>query len=341
MLRARGRPARLDGSAATAPGWPSAASSRNHRGPRRRAPRARRSPAGPAAARRWRCVPSASVARTSASAYRVKGARLVCHGGAGSRCRAWATWATSAWAASASPVSSVTAASVPAAPPIWTGKRRARRSSRASSTPWSHCAALSPKVMGTACWVSVRPAIRWSRCRSARSDERRHLTVEVGEDQPVRGTGAEHQRGVEHVLAGEPAVQPSGGRPRRVRRVARASAPRAVRRGCHSPRPSRRSRRGPALLTSPCSTSASTSGARPARWRAWNQTFSTSTIVSRKAPWSKAIAARSSPGQKRSAITPPGTARKTVSPSPWSRTSKRKPSSSGVATRVRPPVLGE
>ena len=43
--------------------------------------------------------------------------------------------------------------------------------SPASSTAASHCAALRPKVVGTACWVSVRPAMtvsRWVRARPAR-----------------------------------------------------------------------------------------------------------------------------------------------------------------------------
>ena len=42
------------------------------------------------------------------------------------------------------------------------------RSSYASRTPVSHCAALSPNVVGTACWVSVRATIGVSRWLSAR-----------------------------------------------------------------------------------------------------------------------------------------------------------------------------
>ena len=62
------------------------------------------------------------------------------------------------------PPSSTTAAWVPAAPPICTGKASRSRSSYASRTPASHCATLSPNVVGTACWVSVRATIGVSRC---------------------------------------------------------------------------------------------------------------------------------------------------------------------------------
>ena len=47
-------------------------------------------------------------------------------------------------------------------------RRRARRGRRSS-----HCAALSPKVMGTACWVRVRATIGVARCASTRPASRR------------------------------------------------------------------------------------------------------------------------------------------------------------------------
>ena len=66
--------------------------------------------------------------------------------------------------------SSTMAARVPAAPPIWIGKVRAVSPSYASRTPVSHWAALSPKVVGTACWVRVRPTMtvpRWATISAA------------------------------------------------------------------------------------------------------------------------------------------------------------------------------
>ena len=164
--RGPGRPGRRAGRAPTAPGSASAASSRSRRDRRLAVPPARAISGRAITSTSLATWPMASVARTSASAYRVRAARLVCQGTAFSSDSRRATSATRKRAASTSPASSVTAASVPAAPPICSGKCSARTSSRASSTPCSQLAALSPKVIGTACWVSVRPGITSSRWRS-------------------------------------------------------------------------------------------------------------------------------------------------------------------------------
>ena len=58
---------------------------------------------------------------------------------------------------------------VPAAPPTWTANaaRAVSTASAASRTPASQPDALSPKEIGTACCVRVRPAITVVRCSSA------------------------------------------------------------------------------------------------------------------------------------------------------------------------------
>ena len=86
-----------------------------------------------------------------------------------------------------------------------------RRSSRASSTPWSHCAALSPKVIGTACWVSVRPAIRSSRCRSARVARAATCRSRSASSCRVAARAPSTSAVSSDVLAGQAAVQPARG----------------------------------------------------------------------------------------------------------------------------------
>ena len=119
--------------------------------------------------------PQASVQPTAASPRRVTDERLVCHGVEAVRPRAVASSSESPVAAptgsSRSPASSTVAAMVPAAPPTCTGRTSADATSYESRTPVSQPAALSPNVVGTACWVRVRATIgvrRWSSTRSTR-----------------------------------------------------------------------------------------------------------------------------------------------------------------------------
>ena len=83
---------------------------------------------------------------------------------------------------------------------------------RASSSPASQPAALSPNVTGTACWSSVRPAIGVSRCARASSAAALRGGTEVLEQRLERPRGHEHRGGVEDVLAGRAAVDVLGGR---------------------------------------------------------------------------------------------------------------------------------
>ena len=119
-------------------------------------------------------TPRTSVAETRASPIRVTTARRVCQGSSSgsspsssaNRCP------TAAWSASGARWTS--RARVPAAPPACTGSRSATSATcrRASCTPVSHWAAFRPNVVGTACWVSVRPTMRvsrWVRARCARA----------------------------------------------------------------------------------------------------------------------------------------------------------------------------
>ena len=236
-----------------------------------------------------------------------------------------------------SPASSTTAARVPAAPPTAPGSAAPRRSSRASSTPCSHCAALSPKVVGTACWVSVRPAIGVVAVRSARRDERRDLRVELARAASATASRAQqHQRGVDDVLAGEAAVQPRAAAGVARRRAARAAARPAGRPGCRPPRRSARPRRRRASLTRPARSSRAVGGAMPAvdqRVRARPPRPRPSPRGRlRRSKWSPA---RSSPGQKRSVIRPPGSCEEdglALALEPDVEDEARR--SSGVATRV-------
>ena len=126
--------------------------------------RARRSRAGDRVSTSLAIRPQASVQPDQRVAEPGDGGRaVVCHGAAGARPRRWATCGDQrpGGCRRARP----TAARVPAAPPICTGKverRRGRRTRRARRSATG--AALSPNVVGTACWVSVRATIgvpRW------------------------------------------------------------------------------------------------------------------------------------------------------------------------------------
>ena len=219
--------------------------------------------------------------------------------------------ATRNCAASASPASSTDARPAcrrhrrPAA-----GSAGPRRSSRASSTPWSHWAALSPKVIGTACWVSVRPAITSSRCRSARRASAVDLRVELREHAGRRRRAAHStsavsstswlvrprcsQRAASGLVSREPLAQQ--------RRA-------AGRRGCRWPRrrsascvevaPARRAGAGrPAAVGGRDPAVDERVRARPPRPR--TRRAEHASRVRRGLP------ARSSPGQSRSAIRTPG-----------------------------------
>ncbi len=152
------------------------------------------------------------------------------------------------------PARAVGAARLPAAPPICIGRARGRRRGRrrASRTPCSQPAALSAEggrdgVLGEGAaghrGAAVPVGEPGQRARPGGAGRRgRRSTV---------GAQAEHERGVEHVLAGQAAVQPRGavGGRRRARGAARpAGSP-----GCRRPRPSTASasagRLGP---TRPC-----------------------------------------------------------------------------------------
>ena len=124
-------------------------------------------------------LPSASVSPVSASPSSVTGPRCTCHGKTGadspSRC------------ARASPIfspSSPNDASVPPAPPHCSGSRSRTSASRrvAPSTPCSHPAAFTPKVVGTLCWVRVRATMRVPRCSSASAASAVGDGSRVGED---------------------------------------------------------------------------------------------------------------------------------------------------------------
>ena len=216
------------------------------------------------------------------------------------------------------------AASVPAAPPTWTGseRRTGASSSRTSRTPCSQPAALSPKVVGHR--VLGQGAPGRARCpgagrrgRAAPAPAARSSVLHRAEDVAQ----LQHQRGVQHVLAGQAAVQPA----RRPRGGRLASGPQqraaAGSPGCRrSPRPPRGRRLGVASSSArscgrqrngrrdPGSTRRRT---RPTRPRTMARTRDRSLIRS---------PARSSPGQKRS-LTPSvarDSSRNTVSSSPCS-----------------------
>ena len=271
--------------------------------------------------------PIASVARTNASAYLVNGVRVVCHGGVFSRRRMRAASATTNSAASPSPASVPMAASVPAAPPTWSGKCSARRSSRASRTPWSHCAALRPKVIGTACWVRVRPAIRSSRCRWASSASDCTCRSRFSRSSPVVArahitSAVSSTSWLVRPLCSQAAASGDS-------RRSRSSATRGTTGLPLDSAPTETSSRS-ARVTKPCRSASAPDGATPASTSACSQTCSTSTRVCRKSPSSKASCGALVAGPEEVRHQDPGKARKTVSPSPWSRMSKAYPSVVGA-----------
>ncbi len=69
-------------------------------------------------------------------------------------------------------------------------------------------ATLTPNVIGSAGWVRVRPTMAVSRCSAASAASALGLRPEVVDHgRRRRPAQQQHQRGVEHVLAGQPLVQ--------------------------------------------------------------------------------------------------------------------------------------
>ncbi len=157
------------------------------------------------------------------------------------------------------------------------------RSSYASRTPVSHWAAFSPNVVGTACWVSVRAAIGVCRCTSTRSARARICAAQLGADGTDRVPRPDHQRGVDHVLAGQPAVQPAGG----VRRAAEQLAQEGDQRDHRVAGAPRRDSAMSAASSSDtrparsASSSPAEAGATPAATSASSHAVSTATIARR------------------------------------------------------------
>ena len=77
----------------------------------------------------------------------------------------------------------------------------------ASSTPPSQLATVRPKVIGTACWVRVRPACGVARCSAASRVSAKTWALTSARIRADRLARAEHQRRVDDVLTGESAVQ--------------------------------------------------------------------------------------------------------------------------------------
>ena len=138
--------------------------------------------------------------------------------------------------------------SVPAAPPHCTGQVASAPStaSSASSTPASHCAALSPNVIGTAYWVRVRPGMTVVAVLVGQPGRARDARRQRGRVDPRERVAAQqHQRGVEHVLAGQPAgardvraaSSPIAARSASEQRHDRVAAGLAVRRARRDPGP--------------------------------------------------------------------------------------------------------
>ena len=157
--------------------------------------------------------PQASQQLTSASPMRVTGAAWCATGWRPRDRRRTANASRRPSAASGEPASSVAAARVPAAPPACAGRgATAARMSAASSTPDEPVGHLRAdgarqRRLGQGAGehrcvlVGLRPA------RPARAPARR---VRLGQ-RDIRVAQAQHQRGVDDVLAGQPAVQPPGG----------------------------------------------------------------------------------------------------------------------------------
>ncbi len=120
---------------------------------------------------------------------------------------------------------------VPAAPPNWAGQSTVEVLGGVERRRAARSPALSPNVIGTACWVSVRPIIgRVAVVRGRAASARRPGGVHLGARwSPTASRAQQDERGVEHVLAGQPAVQPPcGGRAARVRSGPAAAPPAGI-----------------------------------------------------------------------------------------------------------------
>ena len=98
------------------------------------------------------------------------------------------------------------AARVPAAPPNWTGNCTLSSCRPAAATPWNHCAARSPNVKGSECWVRLLPTHSVSACCSARAASAAVVRFRSAEQRLNGVAGQQHQGGVQHVLAGQRGV---------------------------------------------------------------------------------------------------------------------------------------
>ena len=172
--------------------------------PRPLAPRRPRSARGARGrARSSRVAPEAISSAAPSSAIRT---RFVCHGSVGSRRS-----------------SSARVERGDLGPALAERGERARRAAelrrqpaaqvaqraRASSRPSSQPAALSPKVVGTACWRSVRAAIGVSRCSRARGGARPRRRGRRPAARARAPPGDQHRGRVHHVLARRAEVHPA------------------------------------------------------------------------------------------------------------------------------------
>ena len=76
----------------------------------------------------------------------------------------------------------------------------------AAARPANHCAALSPNVNGSECWVRLRPTHSVSVCCSARAESADVVAFRSLRESAERVPGQQHQGGVEDVLAGQRGV---------------------------------------------------------------------------------------------------------------------------------------
>ena len=112
--------------------------------------------------------------------------------------------------------------------------------SAASTMPVSQPATFSPKVIGTACWVRVRPTSAVSTWLGGEHDQLFDLASMLGAKPVEHLAQAQHQPGVDDVLAGQAAMQPAGRlRPAAARAAARPDRSPGCRRPPHRPRSSR------------------------------------------------------------------------------------------------------
>ena len=283
--------------------------------------------------------PIASVARTSASAYRVRGARLVCQEGARSRCRIRAVSATRNSAASESPASSVDRCE--GAGGAAELHREAQRAQVVTGVEDSLEPLRSLEPEGDRYGVLGERAAghQVASVPLGQPGERGHLLVDRLEE-PARWwhgrTGPTRCRARPGWSARGAASAPP---PRPARPGVRAATRRAGRPGCRSPRRGRRSRPGPSRATRPAMASSAVSGAMPASWSARSHASSTRDHGLEEVALVERVQGPLVAGPEQVGHQSPKL-RNTVSPSPCSRRSKTKPCSSRVATRVEPALLG-